>query len=86
VLLYGPLLCVAFGEMTCLTRLCPGRKLLIAYGGKLRFLTPFVGRVRAYTGVGVTVGVGYAADCETKAALADAASVEFVTSKASGYL
>ena len=84
MLLYGPLLCVAFGEMTCFTKLCPSRKLLIAYGGKFRFRTPGVGSVRAYTGVGVTEGVGYAADWEAKAALAEAASVEFVTLKNSG--
>jgi hypothetical protein len=76
---------VAFGEITSFTRLCPGRKLLIAYGGKFKFLTPGVGSVRAYTGVGVSDGVGYAADCEANAALAEAASVEFVTLKNSGY-
>ena len=41
----------------------------MAYGGKLRLRTPGVGSVRLKTGVGVTAGVGYAADCEAMAAL-----------------
>lgn len=58
----------------------------MAYGGNVRFRTPGVAMVRPTVGVGVTIGVGYAADCDAADALAEAASVALVTSNPSGYL